>query len=382
MINNKRKNRNGVRTCIPRCEHRFRITSMNKAKVVTLVAMVLNILLLGVLIFAVANVALRDFAPQGGAVPSSLATVPESGTPGMPAPGTDEGAALDSWIANMRNLADKHGVNALFLQELFPDKIVYYFNNSVVYADVDAGLPQHSYNWDYFTPATPAEGDWKHEISPYGEPMAYDDGAGQVGIFGIDVSRYQGEIDWEKMREAGVKYAFVRVGYRGYGNGEIKLDEMFESYMEGASAAGIPLGVYFFSQAITQEEALEEAEFVLSAIEGYNITWPVVFDMEEVTEPGARTEGLTPTLATDITIAFCERVRQAGYTPMIYGNVSWMLSMLEQHRLNDYDKWFAQYRPFPWYPYDFSIWQYSHVGALDGIAGEVDFNISFVDYGA
>lgn len=350
---------------------------MRKTKVFTLVLMILNVALLGVLIFALLSVFTR--VDEAAPVASSAVADPAASAPEAMGDAGDDG--LDAWIANMKTLADKHSVNAYFLQELFPDQIVYKFRGDIIYADVDPSLPLHSYDWNNLAPLTPREGEWQQDITAYSFPLTYAAQDGATGIFGIDVSKYQGKIDWQKVKDQGVQYVFIRVGYRGYGNGEIKLDEYFEEYMKGAAQVGIPVGVYFFSQATTAEEAVEEAEFVLDAIAPYNVTWPVVFDMEEVDAAEYRTQDLTAATATDVAIAFCERVREAGHTPMIYGNVSWLLSMMELDRLGDYDLWFAQYRPVPWYPYQFTIWQYSHVGALDGIEGEVDFNISFVDYG-
>ncbi len=338
---------------------------MNKTGKITLVAMLLNIVLLAALIIALAYIAFgqKTVSRQAGpALPG------EGGAEVMGGAGADNGD-LQAWIDNMKALAQKHGVDAYFLQELFPNQIVYSFRGQHVYAEVDESLPMHSYDWAGLS------------RSPEGL-YTYSETGGRQGIHGIDVSKYQGNIDWQRVKADGVGFAFLRAGYRGYESGEIVPDEFFAAYLEGATAAGIPTGVYFFSQAVNTEEAVAEADYILDAIAGYEVRYPIVFDMEDMDTSPYRTENLSPAEVTDIALAFCARVRERGYTPMVYGNVSWFLARMELHRLNDVDKWFAQYRPMPWYPYSFTIWQYSHKGSVDGIEGEVDLNISFVDYAA
>ena len=158
------------------------------------------------------------------------------------------------------------------------------------------------------------------------------------------------------------------------------MDENFEQNIDGALAAGLDVGVYFFSQAITVEEALEEAQMVIDNLQGRNIAYPVVFDMEEIYEEGARTNSLTSKDTADLAIAFCEKVKEAGYRPMIYGNLKWLVADMEYHRLEAYDKWLAQYYRSPAFPYDFQMWQYSSQGRVDGISGDVDLNLCFTDY--
>lgn len=206
----------------------------------------------------------------------------------------------------------------------------------------------------------------------------YQDGE-LVSHKGIDVSRYQGRIDWKKVAEDGVEYAFIRAGIRGYTEGEILEDETFEDNMKGASKNHISTGVYFFSQATSVEEAEEEAAFVLEKIEPYSVTYPVVIDIEAVSSKNARTAELTAEERTQYCIAFCEKVKEAGYTPMIYGNLKTFMLMLDLEQLEEYDKWFADYDDEIYYPYQFKIWQYTDSGMIEGIEGEVDMNISFED---
>lgn len=210
--------------------------------------------------------------------------------------------------------------------------------------------------------------------------MAYYDGDGRrISHKGIDVSRYQGEIDWEKVAQDEVEYAFIRLGIRGYTEGAIQEDEQFEKNIRGARNNDIAVGVYFFTQATSVEEAEEEAQYVLDKIAPYKVDYPVVIDVEAVANRRARTRELTKEERTQYCIAFCEKIRAAGYTPMIYGNLKTFMLMLDLEQLEDYDKWFANYDDQFYYPYDFRIWQYTDEGSVDGIDAAVDLNISFED---
>ncbi len=339
---------------------------MKKTKRFIYILMAVNIVLLVFLSVAAVSVLVTGTQGDDAAVDAPPETEDQVEVMGEGGEDEDE---LQNYIDNMKALADKHGVDSYFLQELFPDKIVYWFGGHHVYADVNENWPKHAYNWDNLQ---------KDENGV----LRYVENGEETGIFGIDVSKYQGDIDWQKVKDAGVGYAILRAGNRGYGTGEIVEDEYFGAYLEGATAVEIPVGAYFFSQAVNAEEAVEEAEFVLAAIEGYDVNYPIVFDMEEISESPNRTQALTAAEITDIAIAFCRRVEEAGHTPMIYGNVSWFLAKMEWDRLDGYAKWFAQYRPQPYYPYQFEMWQYTPRGTVDGIEGDVDMNISFVDYAA
>lgn len=199
---------------------------------------------------------------------------------------------------------------------------------------------------------------------------------------GIDVSAYQGNIDWQTVREAGVEFAFIRCAYRGYESGEMVVDANYYTNMQGALDAGIQVGVYFYSQAITPEEAVEEAELALSMIEGYDVTYPIVYDWEVVSESTARTNGISVEDLTACNIAFCERIKQAGYTPMIYQNKQTSLLRLDLPALKEYDFWLAEYNEeaMASYYYDYRIWQYCSDGTLPGITGTVDMDICFEPY--
>lgn len=229
-------------------------------------------------------------------------------------------------------------------------------------------LRMHDYNWD-------------NVLQQKNGLKYYTKNGKKNSLIGVDVSSHQKAIDWNKVKAAGVEYAIIRVGFRGYGEaGTIVLDEYFHANIQAALKAGLKVGVYFFSQAITEAEAIEEAEFLLNEIKGYNITFPIVYDPEDISGDKARTDGLSGEQITNQCIAFCERIRQAGYTPMIYANKRWTLTRIDLTRLTDYDLWLAAYVDQPDIPYLFTMWQYSSSGTVDGISGSVDLNISFKDY--
>lgn len=206
-----------------------------------------------------------------------------------------------------------------------------------------------------------------------------DEKNGITSKMGIDVSEFQGgDIDWKQMKDSGIEFVIVRVGYRAYGeSGELVKDAMFEQNIEGALEAGLEVGVYFFSQAITPGEAVEEAEFVLDLIRPYKITGPVVYDTEEIKGDTARTDGNTRQEFTNYCKVFCDTVEHAGYDSMIYANMKWMAFTLDMEELTDYDFWYADYHELPQNPYDYAIWQYSETGAVPGINANVDLNIWF-----
>lgn len=208
----------------------------------------------------------------------------------------------------------------------------------------------------------------------------YGDPNGKVtAIEGIDVSEFQGEeIDWDKVKESGIEFAVIRIGYRAYGeSGDLVPDAMYEANIKGAAEAGLIVGVYFFSQAVNETEAREEAEFVLEMIKPYEITGPVVYDTEEIKWDTARTDNNTVQDFTNCCKMFCDTVKKAGYAPMIYSNMKWMAFSLEMDQLTEYDFWYADYYDIPQCPYDFKMWQYSENGVVPGINSNVDLNLWF-----
>lgn len=206
-----------------------------------------------------------------------------------------------------------------------------------------------------------------------------DEENGITSRMGIDVSEFQGEdIDWKQVKDSGIEFVIIRAGYRAYGEtGELVQDAMFEQNIEGALEAGLDVGVYFFSQAVTPGEAVEEAEFVLDLIRPYEITGPVVNDTEEIKGDTARTDDNTRQEFTNYCKVFCDTVEHAGYDSMIYANMKWMAFTLDMEELTDYDFWYADYHELPQNPYYYTIWQYSETGEVPGINANVDLNIWF-----
>ena len=252
-----------------------------------------------------------------------------------------------------------------FVQRFFDD-FVFKNGNELKYIPVDNSLPMNNYNWDNLVHTSDGE-------------IRYVEGGVSKALKGIDVSKYQGTIDWERVKDDGVDFAFIRLGYRGYGTGKLMIDGKFRQNIQAANDAGIKVGVYFFTQAITRQEAINEANLVLETIADYEVDFPVVLDIEDASSANARTSNLTKQKATEIAKAFCETIEAGGYRPMIYTNTKWFTQKLDMHQLTEYDKWLAQYYRVPFFPYAFDIWQYGK-GKVDGISGEVDLNLSFVDY--
>ena len=210
--------------------------------------------------------------------------------------------------------------------------------------------------------------------------MYYNDGTYRTAL-GIDVSSHQGKINWERVAQSGVEFVFIRLGFRGYGQeGTLNLDQYFFENLAGAKNAGLKVGVYFFSQAISTAEAEEEAAFVLQNLAGAELDYPVVYDWEVVNNKSARTNGLDTKTLTDCAITFCDAVSYAGYTPMVYYNLPVGYTRYDLSRLTAYDVWFAQYADKPTMYYDYRIWQYTDSGKIPGVDTRVDMNIAFIPY--
>ncbi len=197
--------------------------------------------------------------------------------------------------------------------------------------------------------------------------------------FGIDVSKYNGLIDWNKVKNAGVEFAIVRCGYRGSSTGTIVVDPYFNTNMEKATLAGVPLGVYFFTQATNTVEAVEEASAVVELIKSYNLEYPVFIDTEGAGGHG-RADNLEVIDRSFIVQTFCETIRSAGYTAGIYASKNWFNKKLDITKLSaDNVTWLAEYNDKPSYGGTYQMWQYSSAGSIDGIEGRVDMNLSYLD---
>ncbi len=194
---------------------------------------------------------------------------------------------------------------------------------------------------------------------------------------GIDVSEYQRDIDWEKVKEDGISFVFIRLGGRGTTEGNLYTDSMAESHYRGAKEAGLQVGMYFYAQAITKEEAEEEAAFVLEHVAGYALDLPFVYDWEWGGQ-GSRTSNMGSQQLTEITETFCQAISQGGLSPMIYFNESQGLDQLDLKRLSGYPFWLAMYDGKMDFPYEVDYWQYSATGHVAGIEGTVDLNIHLI----
>lgn len=269
-------------------------------------------------------------------------------------------------LKEMQSYAAKYSLPAQYVQRFFDNYFVFQSGSGLQYIPVDPKYPRNKYDFNNLVRYD--TGEYKYVV----------DGKSKA-LKGIDVSEFQGDIDWQKVKADGVHFAFIRVGYRGYGTGKLNMDQKFQQNMRGAAAAGIPIGVYFYSQAISRAEAVEEANLVLQSIEGYDLRYPVVIDMEDAGYSTARTNNMSKQTATDVADTFCATIQRAGYRPMIYTNSRWFISRLDMDRL-PYDRWLAQYYQHPFFPYQFNIWQYTGKGRVNGINGDVDMNLCFVNY--
>ncbi len=200
------------------------------------------------------------------------------------------------------------------------------------------------------------------------------------GTFGIDVSKWNGTIDWNSVAKSGVSFAIIRSGFRGSTAGGLIEDAKFTTNIKNATAAGIKVGVYFFTQATNEVEAIEEASMVLGQISGYKISYPIFLDVESA-GAGARAENLSAAQRTAVIKAFCQTITNSGYTAGVYANKTWFNSKINTSRLTAYKIWLAQYNSTVTYTTTrYDLWQYSSKGSLSGISGDVDFNLSYLGY--
>lgn len=238
---------------------------------------------------------------------------------------------------------------------------------------VDTGL---EYEW-----ITPLEGVEVNPLTPddftqYNGSPVYS-GEDFIVRRGVDVSEHQHEIDWG-LAARELDFAFIRLGYRGYTEGGVYLDPYFEANYSGAREKGLDVGVYFYSQAISVQEAIEEANFVLEKLDGRELDLPVIFDWEKVHEEGARTLGLSAQTRTDCAVAFCQTLRMAGYDSGLYFNLYLGYHDFDLSRLTDYMFWVAVYHDSPDFYYAFPIWQYTDSATVPGILGPADMNLQFI----
>ncbi len=234
------------------------------------------------------------------------------------------------------------------------------------WVDINEDIPRNKYDFSKLT---------------YQKPFMnyYEDGK-PVSKCGVDISANQGDVDFDKLKSAGCDFVMLKAGARGYSSGNIVSDANFQDNLKAAKKAGLDIGVYFCSQAVSKSEAREEADELLDAISGYSVKYPVAFVMENVDEDMARIEALDMADRTQVAKAFMDRVEDAGYHPMIYGDKEWLLTMVDMEELQDYDVWFAQDSDEPEYPYAFGMWQYDSDASIKGITGDAALIMSFKDY--
>lgn len=199
-----------------------------------------------------------------------------------------------------------------------------------------------------------------------------------AGIYGIDVSKWNKDIDWTQVKNAGVEYAIIRCGYRGSSTGALVMDPYYQKNFDEARAAGIKVGIYFFTQAVNESEAIEEASVVLSLLGGNKIEYPVFLDVEG---SGGRADGIDNATRTQVIKAFCQTISSAGYEAGVYANKNWFTNKINTNELSGITKWLAQYNVSePTYEGDYNIWQYTSKGSIPGIEGNVDIDLSYIKY--
>ncbi|MGN0167163.1 MAG: GH25 family lysozyme [Acetatifactor sp.] len=197
------------------------------------------------------------------------------------------------------------------------------------------------------------------------------------GTRGIDVSKWNGTIDWTAVKNSGIEYVIIRCGYRGSSQGSLIEDPKYASNIKGATAAGLKVGVYFFTQAIDEREAVEEASMVLEKVKNYKISYPIFLDVEP---SGGRADSISKETRTAVCKAFCQTIQNAGYTAGVYANKTWLETKIDASSLSAYKIWLAQYAATPTYTGRYDLWQYRSTGSVTGISGNVDMNISYLGY--
>ncbi len=200
-----------------------------------------------------------------------------------------------------------------------------------------------------------------------------------TSILGIDVSSHQKDIDWQKVKDAGIEFVYIRCGYRGYQSGLLNTDDMFYEHYNGAKEAGLEVGVYFFSHAVNIDEAIEEAYYTYELIKDLDIDLEVVYDLEDIDYDESRLENVSSSTRTDCAMAFASKIEELGYDPMIYANLYWSEVHYDLEKIMNYPIWYAQYSDVPDFPYYFTLWQYTNTAIFDGVDVETDINLRLLE---
>lgn len=210
--------------------------------------------------------------------------------------------------------------------------------------------------------------------------MVYYEGNKKISFLGVDISEANGTVDFKALKEDGIDFVMLKIGERGYESGLITMDEAFLTNAEKAREAGMEIGVYFCSQAVSVEEAVAEAKFVADNLLSYKVTYPVAFRMDEVQNDSARTDILDEKQKSAIAEAFLSSVEKEGYSVILYGSKDWLLTELVPEMLSEYEIWLTELTPVPDYPYQFKMWEYAVGEGVKGTEREVNYTICFVDY--
>ena len=281
--------------------------------------------------------------------------------------------AKKEFLDKLKSMVENGEGMLSILQYFYPDYIIAPSDGEYFFFQISDKLQKNNFELEQFKYPV-----YNEEKEIWEGTASYMEGTEKEAKKGIDVSTFQGDINWKKVKNDGIDFAIIRLGFRGYESGKIVLDSKFEDNIEGSLKAGIDTGVYFFTEALNEKEAVEEAEFVIENLEGYKINMPVVIDVEEsANKEKTRTRDVTAEQRTKNVIAFCEKIKSAGYDVMIYGNLKSFMIMMNFEDLEQYDKWFAYYRyPFH-FPYKIKMWQYTSSEKIDGIDGKTDVNLMF-----
>ena len=272
----------------------------------------------------------------------------------------EEGDRLRDSFREKINEGDRLGA----IRTLYPDEIVTEYAGQYNFTAIDRSLP--------ISPVSEEDFDVSYDGS-----IKYIGSADDLEVTrGIDVSRTQGSIDFYKVKADDIDFVMIRAGLRGSVEGNILEDDLFKTNIANALKADLQVGVYFYSQAVNAEEASEEADYVLDLIKNYEITYPVAIDLEQTTSSDSRTSKLNKMNYSEIAAEFCNKVSEAGYTPMIMGTVRTFVDFLEPESLETYPVWVSYYGYPQYYPYDFRMWQYSRTGKVDGVGTDVNLDIS------
>ena len=276
--------------------------------------------------------------------------------------GLEEGRR-STLTALMENLIAT-GSSITSLRPFYPDKVIVVSQGTFNFVDINKDLKLTDLDPAGFS--TNVDGIMEYSVN--GEVVSHK---------GIDVSSYQGVINWPQVAADGVEFAIIRVTLRGYGTGRLVEDETFDYNIQGAAAAGIHVGAYVFSQAITEEEVIEEAQSAIEKLAPYGTGYPIIMDVERISGGDGRMDDLTPAERTEMILKFCEIVENAGYKPYVYYNTEMSILYVDIARLENIPKWYASYSSDFFYPYDIDILQYSATGRVSGITGDVDMDICF-----